>query len=99
MPTRVARHYIHQLMVLYPTAIHGCFARLLRDVTLISEANLRRLGPVDLVIAGWPCQGHSCTRAGQGLEDPISSIFLGPVSPKSCSQGSLITKNMANNLI
>jgi hypothetical protein len=44
--TRVARHHLHQLMVLYPqqlhpTAIHGCFSRLPRDVTLISEADLR----------------------------------------------------------
>jgi hypothetical protein len=67
--TRVARHHLHQLMVLYPqqlhpTAIHGCFSSLPRDVTLISEADLRHLGPVDMVIAGWPCQGHS--RAGAG---------------------------------
>ena len=51
--------YPHQL---HPTAIHGCFSRLPRDVTLISNINLRNLGPVDMVIAGWPCQGHS--RAG-----------------------------------
>jgi hypothetical protein len=62
--TRVARHHLHQLMSLYPqqlqpTAIRGCFSRLPRDVTLISEDDLRHLGPVDMVIAGWPCQGHS----------------------------------------
>jgi hypothetical protein len=67
--TRVARHHLHQLMVLYPqqlhpTAIHGCFSSLPRDVILISEADLRHLGSVDMVIAGWPCQGHS--RAGAG---------------------------------
>ena len=78
--TRVARHHLHQLMVLYPqqlppTAIHGCFSRLPRDVTLISEADLRHLGPVDMVIAGWPCQGHSRAGAGRGLEDPRSSLF------------------------
>jgi hypothetical protein len=78
--TRVARHHLHQLMVLYPqqlypTAIHGCFSRLPRDVTLISEADLRHLGPVDIVIAGWPCQGHSRAGAGGRLEDPRSSLF------------------------
>ena len=57
--TCVAHHHIHQLMVLYPqlldpTAIRRCFARLLHDVTLISEADLQRLGLVELVIAGWP---------------------------------------------
>ena len=40
---------------LHPAAIHGCFARLLRDVTLMSEADLRHLGLVDMVIAKWPC--------------------------------------------
>ena len=46
-------------MVLYPhqldlTAIRGCFTRLPRDVTLISEADLRHLDRVNMVIAGWP---------------------------------------------
>ena len=67
-------------MVLYPqqllpTAICGCFSRLSRDVTFISEADLRHLGPVDMVIAGWPCQSHSRAGADQGLEDPRSSLF------------------------
>ena len=58
--THVACHHLHQLMVLYPqqlppTAIRGCFLRLPCDVTLISEADLRHLGLVDMVIAGWPC--------------------------------------------
>ena len=80
LSTCVARHHLHQLMVLYPqqlppTTIRGCFSRLPRDVTLINEANLRHLGPVDMVIAGWPCQGHSNAGAGRGLEDPRSSIF------------------------
>ena len=60
---------------LHPAAIHGCFARLPRDVTLMSEADLRHLGLVDMVIAGWPCQGHSRVGASQGLEDPRSSLF------------------------
>ena len=28
---------------------------------------LRRLGRVHLLIAGWPCQGHSRGAAGRGL--------------------------------
>ena len=32
---------------------------------------------MDTVIAGWPCQGHSCTEASQGLQDPMSSQFWG----------------------
>ena len=78
--TRVVRHHFHRLMVLYPhqlhpTAIRGCFTRLLRDITLINEADLRHLGQVDMVIAGWPCLGHSLAGAGRGLEDPRSSLF------------------------
>ena len=49
---RVARHHLHQLMVKYtiqlsPHTIRGCFSHLPCDVTLISEADLRHLGPVD----------------------------------------------------
>ena len=60
MSTCAARHHLHQLMVLYPQqlpliAIRGCFVHLPHDITLISEEDLRRLGPMDLVIAGWPC--------------------------------------------
>lgn len=78
--TRVARHHCHQLMVLYLqqlhlTAICGCFPRFLCDVTLISEVNLRRMDLVDMVIVGWPCQGHSCVAASQSLKDPRSSNF------------------------
>lgn len=53
---------------------HDChswvFARLPCNVTIMSEAILRRLGPVDMVIAGCSCQGHSRAKARQGLEDP-----------------------------
>ena len=57
--TRVARYHLHQLMVLYPQQLSptGCFSSLPNDVTLISEADLRHLGRMDMVIAGWPCQG------------------------------------------
>ena len=30
---------------------------------------------MDFVIAGWPCHDHSRAGAGQGLEDPKSSLF------------------------
>ena len=56
--TRVARHHLQQLMVLYLqqlplTAIHGCFSRPPCHVTFINEADLRHLGPVDMIITGW----------------------------------------------
>ena len=31
---------------------------------------------MDLLITGWPCQGHSCARARHGLDDPRSNQFL-----------------------
>jgi hypothetical protein len=77
---RTARHHMQRLLALYPdqlppSAIRGCFGKLPRDVTLISEDDLRRLGHVDLIIAGWPCQGHSRAGSGRGLDDPRSGLF------------------------
>ena len=77
---RAARHHVQRLLGLYPeqlppSAIRGCFGKLPRDVTLISDDDLRRLGHVDLIIAGWPCQGHSRAGSGRGLDDPRSGLF------------------------
>ena len=77
---RAVRHHIQQLLLRYPaqlsaSAIHGCCGQLPQDVTMISDEDLRRLGHVDLIIAGWPCQGHSRAGTGQGLDDPRSSLF------------------------
>ena len=77
---RAARHHMQRLLALYPeqlppSAIHGCFGKLPRDVTLVSDDDLRRVGHVDLVIAGWPCQGHSRAGSGRGLDDPRSGLF------------------------
>ena len=37
---------------------------------------MKRLGHIDLPIAGWRCQGHSQASAGRGLDDPRSSLFV-----------------------
>jgi site-specific DNA-cytosine methylase len=29
-----------------------------------------RVGLIDLVIVGWPCQGHTRASHGEGLHDP-----------------------------
>jgi len=34
-----------------------------------------RVGPIDLVIIGWPCQGHTQADHGEGLHDPRSRMF------------------------
>ena len=42
---------------------------------MIGEDDLYRLGRVDLVIVGWPCQGHSRAGLEKGLQDPRSELF------------------------
>jgi hypothetical protein len=44
-------------------AIISSFSTLVGDIALLSEKDIHWLGHVDLVIAGWPCQGMSM--AGQ----------------------------------
>lgn len=78
---RGARHDVQKLLVVYPeelppSALHNYFGYLPRDVTLINDEDLRRLGHVDLLIAGWLWQGHSRAEANEGLDDPQSSLFI-----------------------
>jgi len=37
--------------------------------------DLARIGPIDLVISRWLCQGLSQVGMGQGLSDPKSNLF------------------------
>ena len=46
-----------------------------QDIRLVSEAVLRQMEPVDLIVAGWECQGHSRAGAGRGLGDDRSGLF------------------------
>jgi hypothetical protein len=39
------------------------------DISLISRKEITRHGPVDLVVAGWPCQGLSMASHQNGLLD------------------------------
>ena len=77
---RSAMHHLQQLQMRYPrqlsaSAIQGCMSRIPTDIALIGYEDLKRLGRVDLVVAGWPCQGHSRAGLGQGLQDPRSGLF------------------------
>ena len=73
--TRVARHHLHQLMVLYPQqlhpiVIHECFSRIPRNVTLISEADLRygsgEYGDCGMAMSGpFTCWSRRRTRESQ----------------------------------
>jgi hypothetical protein len=50
--------------------------RLPQDIRLVGVQHLRDLGPMDIVVAGWPCQGNSAAGDGQGLDDGRSWLFI-----------------------
>jgi hypothetical protein len=75
---QVAKHHSRGLCVQFPellttTAILSSFSSLTGDISLISEKDLHWLRHVDLVIAGWPCQGMSMAGNQNGLQDGYSS--------------------------
>ncbi len=45
------------------------------DIALLGAQDLVRVGPIDLVIARWPCQGHTRVGRGEGLHDLRSRMF------------------------
>jgi hypothetical protein len=62
-------------------AFASCFSFLPQDIALIKQEHVQKLGPVDLIICGFSCQGFSrATRRAQGLRDPCSSVFLDMVN-------------------
>lgn len=68
---RSAMRHLQQLRMRYPrqlsaSAIQGCMSCIPTNIALIGYEDLKRLGRVDLVVAGWPCQG---------FQDPRSSLF------------------------
>jgi hypothetical protein len=57
---RVSSHHLALLMRRYPKllprlAIRGYQRALPSDITLLGAQDLARVGPINLVIAGWPC--------------------------------------------
>jgi site-specific DNA-cytosine methylase len=51
------------------------FTFLPSDIQLIQNKHMELLGPVDLIILGWECQGFSMARFGEGLSDTRSGLF------------------------
>ena len=45
------------------------------DVQLLGVDTLTSLSKVDLITAGWECQGHSTAGHGKGLRDHRSALF------------------------
>jgi site-specific DNA-cytosine methylase len=67
--------------LLPPKAFARCFSFLPHDISLIKYMHIKELGPVDLIIRGFPCQGFSrATRNAQGLRYPRSAIFFDMVN-------------------
>jgi site-specific DNA-cytosine methylase len=63
----------------YETArrVSSChFTLLMRQYpALLGAQDLVKVGPIDLVIVGWPSQGHTRAGCGEGLRDPQSRMF------------------------
>ena len=58
----VAKRHSWRLRTQFPdllttSAIKTSFSTLAGDISLLSAEDIHRVGHVDLVIAGWPCQG------------------------------------------
>ncbi len=37
------------------------------NIALLGAQDLAKVSPLDLVIAGWPCQGHTRASCGEGI--------------------------------
>jgi site-specific DNA-cytosine methylase len=57
------------------TAWKANFTFLLSNIQLIQKKHMELLGPVDLIISGWDCQGFSIARLGKNLNDTRSGLF------------------------
>jgi site-specific DNA-cytosine methylase len=67
--------------LLAPAAFPRCFSSFPQDIALIKHRHVKELGPVDLVVCGFPCQGLSrAARRAQGLRDPRSAAFFDMVN-------------------
>jgi site-specific DNA-cytosine methylase len=76
----VAKRYSRRLRIQFPellatSAIKTSFSMLAGDIALVSAEDIYHCGHVDLVIAGWPCQGISMAGKQNGLQDGRSSRF------------------------
>jgi hypothetical protein len=63
------------LELLPRSAIRGYQRALPSDIALLGAHDLVRVAPINLVIVGWPCQGHTRASHGEGLRDPRSHMF------------------------
>jgi site-specific DNA-cytosine methylase len=77
---RVSSRHLALLMRQYPELLSRSTIRryqwaLPLDIALLGAQDLAIVGPIDLVITGWPCQGHTRVGRGEGLCDLQSHMF------------------------
>ncbi|CAI5500874.1 unnamed protein product [Closterium sp. Naga37s-1] len=69
---KLHKRYPHQLCAATLESSLRCGAV---DIRGIDEHQLRQWGRIDVMIAGWECQGYSRAGAGRGLRDEQSGLF------------------------
>ena len=78
----VASNRLEVLHELFPellprNAFRSAFFSLPQNIRMITASHLDKLGPVDLIICGFPCQGFSrAARQPLGLRDSRTALFL-----------------------
>jgi site-specific DNA-cytosine methylase len=77
---RASLRHVASLVYMYPdllpnTTIRAYQHQLLAYISLLGVQDLTRVGEINLVIARWPCQGHSTAGQGGGLQDHRSAMF------------------------
>jgi site-specific DNA-cytosine methylase len=78
---QVATLRLMELIAKFPqqfatTTWKASFTFLPSDIQLIQKKHMQLLGPVDLIISSWECQGFSAAGFGEGLSDIKSSLFM-----------------------
>jgi site-specific DNA-cytosine methylase len=58
------------------TTWKASFTSLPSDIQLIQKKHMELLGPVDLIISSWECQGFLTARFGKGLSDIRFDLFM-----------------------
>ena len=67
--------------LLAPEAWAECFTALPQDIRRITKEHLEQLTPVDLIVAGFPCQGFSqASSHPEGLRDKRSRLLFDAVT-------------------
>ncbi|CAM6097627.1 unnamed protein product [Calypogeia fissa] len=70
---QLTSRFLHQFST---AAWSSSFTFFPADIRLIQQRHIELVGPLDLIIAGWECQGFSAAGSGDGLEDHWSGLFM-----------------------